>query len=105
MAPRFKKGGGNYRDTQSFVLFDVVINNKWLSRENVSDIAQKLSIDVVPVVGSGTLYQAIENARTGIKSIWGDFEAEGYVLRPKIELLDRNNNRIITKIKCKDFIK
>lgn len=41
--------------------------------------------------------------RKGIKSQWGDFIAEGIVARPATELLTRNGERIITKIKHKDF--
>jgi len=33
----------------------------------------------------------------------GDFEAEGIVARPAVELKNRTCSRIITKIKCKDF--
>jgi hypothetical protein len=41
--------------------------------------------------------------RGGLKSQWGDFEAEGIVARPKVDLFDRGGNRIICKIKGKDF--
>ena len=39
----------------------------------------------------------------GDYTFWGDFQAEGYVARPSIELHTRGGDRIITKIKCKDF--
>lgn len=42
-------------------------------------------------------------ARLGFKSTWGDFQAEGIVARPSVELKNRAGERIITKIKCKDF--
>ena len=42
--------------------------------------------------------------RKGFKSFWGDFRAEGLVVRPGADLLDRHGNRVITKIKHKDFI-
>ncbi len=35
----------------------------------------------------------------------GDFEAEGIVARPDVELLDRRGKRVITKIKAVDFRK
>jgi len=41
--------------------------------------------------------------KKGVKSQWGDFLAEGLVLKPKIELKDRAGKRIVTKIKHKDF--
>ena len=49
------------------------------------------------------LYDAIEKTRKGFNSQWGNFVSEGIVLRPEIELKTRNNQRIITKIKHKDF--
>lgn len=95
--------GGKYRPDSDFVLFDVKIGNWWLKREDVIDIGTKLGIDTVPVIGKGTLLQGIESVKKGLKSQWGDFEAEGIVARPEIDLFTRSGNRIITKIKGKDF--
>ncbi len=102
--PKIQKGGGNYRSDQSFVLFDIRIGEWWLKREDVEDIAKKLGLDIVPIIGEGTLKQMVEKARKGFNSIWGDFAAEGIVARPKTELIARNGKRIITKIKFRDFI-
>jgi hypothetical protein len=96
------KGGGYYKDKR-FVLFDVKIDEWWLQRENVEDIASKLGIPVAPIIGTGTLPEMVELVRPGIKSTWGDFEAEGIVARPGADLLDRAGRRVITKLKCKDF--
>ena len=101
---KIQKGGGNYRQDQSFVLFDVRIGEWWLKRDDVHDVANKLKIESVPVIGYGTLTEMVEKTRNGFNSIWGDFLAEGIVARPKTELFSRNGNRIITKIKYKDFI-
>jgi len=103
---KIQKGGGNYRpDGVDFVLFDVKVGNWWLQRKDCEDIAVKLGIKVVPIVGEGTLLEAVEMVKNGLTSQWGDFEAEGLVCRPKTELCTRGGNRIITKIKSRDFIK
>jgi len=102
--PKIQKGGGNYRSDQSFVLFDIRIGEWWLKREDVKEIAGKLGLDIVPIIGEGTLQEMVEKAKKGFNSIWGDFAAEGIVARPKTELIARNGKRIITKIKHKDFI-
>uniref|UniRef100_A0A6H1Z9I5 Putative RNA ligase n=1 Tax=viral metagenome TaxID=1070528 RepID=A0A6H1Z9I5_9ZZZZ len=100
---KIQKGGGNYRRDQSFVLFDIKIGEWWLQRSDIEDIAQKLKVDVVPIIGTGTLLEMVGKARSGFNSAWGNFFAEGIVARPGIELRARNGSRIITKIKHKDF--
>ena len=100
---KIQKGGGNYRADQDFVLFDVRVGQRWLQRSDVEDVAQKLGLDVVPVIGEGTLHDAVALAKRGIRSTWGDFEAEGIVARPKTELMTRSGHRLVAKIKCRDF--
>jgi len=100
---RIQKGGGNYRPDNSFCLFDVSIGEFWLERDDVQDIAKVLQLEVVPPVGCGTIAQAIEYVKGSCKSHWGDFRSEGLVLRPMIQLFNKQGNRIITKVKCKDF--
>lgn len=117
------QNGGLYREDQAFVLFDVKIGGFWLERKNVDDIAAKLGIDSVPVLGHGTLHDAIEivtsgltwdkagmltkwhggSVKKGLRSTWGDFEAEGIVARTATPLFDRKGERMITKIKAVDF--
>lgn len=101
---KIQKGGGNYKpDGVDFVLFDVWIDGWWLKRGDVLDIAEKLNIDTVPIIGSGTLQNAIDIVKEGFDSRWGGFRAEGLVMRPLVELFARNGERIIAKIKMKDF--
>jgi len=97
------QGSGKYTKTADFILFDIVIDGFWLLRKSIEDIAKGLSLSVVPIVGHGNIEQAIEFVKKDIKSQWGDFEAEGIVLTPQIELFKRNGERIITKIKGVDF--
>lgn len=102
---KIQKVGINYRPDQDFVLFDAKVEDWWLQRRDVEDIAQKLNLDIVPIIGQGTLAEMVEKTKTGFSSIWGDFRAEGIVARPSTELKTRGGQRIITKIKCKDFPK
>lgn len=91
-------------DGCDFVLFDVLVNGSYLERENVEDIASTFSIKVVPIIGHGTLGEAIELTRKGFKSQWGDFLAEGIVARPRVEMFTRKGERVITKVKHRDFL-
>jgi len=101
---KIQKGGGNYiKDGVDFVLFDVVVGNWQLKREDVDEIAKKLGIKSVPMIGEGTLNDAIEMTKKGFNSQWGDFIAEGIVARPKVEFFTRKGDRVITKVKYKDF--
>ena len=95
--------GGCYRDDKGFVLFDIWVNGWWLQRKDVVDIANQFDIDVVPVIGIGTLPDMVKVVKAGFNSQWGKFKAEGIVARPVVELCARNGQRIITKLKCKDF--
>ena len=100
---KIQKVGGNYSATQEFVLFDVKIADWWLERPNVADIAEKLGVDIVPIIGEGTLDDLEALVKSGFESKWGDFLAEGVVARPAVELKTRNGSRIITKLKHTDF--
>lgn len=100
---KIQKGGGNYRQDQNFVLYDVSIGNIWLRRSAVEDIANTLKLDIVPIIGTGTLYDMVEKVKHGFNSFWGNFKAEGIVARPSVELKTRKGDRIITKLKYRDF--
>lgn len=102
---KIQKGGGYLPDGVSFILFDVYIGGIWLKREDVKDIASKLEISVTPIVGEGTLLEAVELVKSGFFSHLRDTPPEGLVMRPKVELLDRLGRRVITKLKLKDFVK
>lgn len=86
-----------------FILFDIKIGGIWLKREIVYGIAKQMGMVYVPVIGYGTIDEAIKLVKSGMKSTFGDFIAEGLVLRAKEGLRDRMGRRIITKIKHKDF--
>jgi len=102
---KIQKGGGNYiPDGVSFILFDVMIGC-FLERQNVEDIAQQLQISIVPIIGMGTLLDAVKMVRDGFHSLIGDCWAEGLVMRPATELMSRRGERIITKVKHKDFVR
>ena len=98
------QSGGNYRPDQDIVLFDARVGEWWLQRAAIEDIAAKLGLDVVPVIGRGTLHDAVQITSMGFTSAWGAFRAEGIVARPVVELKTRAGERVITKIKHRDFV-
>ena len=98
------KGGGLYYAAgQRFVLFDVRVGDYWLKRDAVEDVAQKLGIPVVPVISTCSLATAETIVRNGLTSRWGAFPAEGLVGKPLVELRDRRGERVIVKMKTRDY--
>lgn len=103
--------GHLYRDDISFILFDVALVNyensfvRWLDRGEVFDIASNYNLDVVPFIKRGTLAELEEFVKSGFSSLVADekLQAEGLVCTPSIPLLDKYGNRIIVKLKTKDY--
>jgi hypothetical protein len=101
-----QKGGNYIKNDVDFRLFDVRIGNFWLERDTLEDIAKKLDMDIVPVIGYFTIDEAIDYVKKGFKSTISenkDYDAEGLVLKAPFGLLQRNGGRIMTKIKTCDF--
>lgn len=104
---RIQKGGNYMKDRAGFILFDCKVDSWWLTRDSIEDIANKLSISIVPIIKIGSLLDAVEFCKSGYKSTIAEnhnYDAEGLVMKPKVELFNRNGQRVITKIKYKDFI-
>lgn len=100
--PKIQKGG-LYRSDLSFILFDVFIGDLYLKREDVEDIAKTFNIDAVPIIFTGAIDEAVAFVKTHPKSTIGNAPMEGVVGRPMVEMKDRRGNRIIVKVKVKDF--
>ena len=78
----------------------------FLSWDNVFDIAESLDIPHTEIMWHGTLNEAVDWFIKGnpvVSDIIEGGEAEGWVLRPTIELRNRTGRRIITKLKVRDF--
>lgn len=104
---KIQKGGGDYiPEGCNFILFDVQIG-EWLLRwPDMVDVSTTLGIKHVPIAGDGPLTEAIEYVRSGqllSRCATVRRQAEGLVMRPIVDLFDRRGERIITKIKVKDF--
>lgn len=102
--PKIQKGD-HYRQDHALVAFDVRVGDWWLSRENILDVAAKLSLDVVPLLGTFTLREAVTAVKTqSIESRWQGARIEGIVGHPAVDLYTRKGERIMAKIKVKDFV-
>lgn len=97
------QNGDLYRPDVSFILFDVMINGNYMSRDTVEELAETFGLEVVPVLFEGTLDEGVAFVKSKPQSTIGTAPMEGVVARPKVELQDRCGNRIIVKIKARDF--
>jgi len=107
---KIQKGGGNYiADGQSFILFDIyggsADSGLWFERSSVEQAATALSIDAAPIIETGDLDRACALVAAGFQSPIAQRPtlAEGVVLRPAVELRTRRGDRIISKLKHRDF--
>ena len=97
--------GSAYKKEQDFILFDIMIGKTFLKREDIEEIAKSFNLDIVPIVVKGTIKEAIDFIKTNPNSaITEEIKVmEGLVGVPLARLTDFRGNRIIVKIKYKDF--
>ncbi len=105
--------GGIYRKDMALRIFDVLVGPWWLEPANVADVAEKLGILTVPQLGTiDTLPASIGDLRDILAGGWtkvaeggsGDY-AEGIVARTVPLLLTRKGERLMWKLKVRDFAK
>ena len=101
--PKIQKGGELYRSDVNFILFDVTVGDIYLRRGDVEDIAHMFGLDIVPIVLTGTIDEAVEFVKSKPDSTFGAAKMEGVVGHPIVEIYDRNGKRVIVKIKVRDF--
>ena len=101
---KIQKVGSKYiPDGVDFILFDICIGETYLQRGAVEELGEAFGIKVVPVVLIGTVDDAIEYVKQKPESRLAPITMEGLVGRPIYELKDRRGNRIILKVKVRDF--
>lgn len=103
---KIQKVGHDYiPDGVGFIMFDLLIGDNYQPLDCALDCAVAFDIPYVPVIKTGPLSEAIEYVKEHHDSVLanGRCEMEGLVCRPACELRDRCGNRVIVKIKWRDF--
>jgi ATP-dependent RNA circularization protein (DNA/RNA ligase family) len=106
--------GGSYRQGMSFRLFDVLVGEWWLEPEAIADVATKLGIFTVPILGeidalpsqADELKQLLGhdgNSTVAIQDGGRGVRAEGIVARTVPMLFTRRGQRLMWKLKFRDF--
>lgn len=81
------------------------MGDTFLKREDIEEIAKAFSLEVVPIVLTGTIREAVDYVKTKPRSTIAleEKESEGLVGTPLARLTDSRGNRIIVKVKVCDF--
>jgi len=105
--------GNKYSSDNGFALFDVLIVKDefeygvWLEFDSLNDIAKKLEIEIVPLLGYWTIDEITEYVKFNAKSAFAKQELvmEGIVAKSHPIMLDRLGHIIKFKLKCNDYVK
>jgi hypothetical protein len=117
--PKIVPGSGAYRKDVSFRLFDCLIKgdtgNWWLERQDLEDIAMKLGIKCVPILGiidflpvdSLQMLKIFQDNKNRLVAIEEDgmvgMVPEGIIAKTEPLLSNRKGERVMWKLKIKDF--
>lgn len=98
-----------YGPNLRFVVFEVKVGDSWLNVPNAQDVANKLGLEFIHYTRIPTDLDSINTERDAdsIQAIRNGIGSgkirEGIVLRPLIELVKNNGERIISKHKRDEF--
>lgn len=103
--------GGRYRPDVRVRLFDVYIDGWWLEPEKVMEVADNMRLLTVPYIGylselpksKEDLDELIPHSVVAIHESGQVYKAEGIVARTRPLLFNRKGERLMWKLKYKDF--
>ena len=94
----------------NFTVFDMLINDSiWLNDESVRFNCVRMGLDSVPDLGVMFTSDIVEMCREGFVSVVSEdairnnLIAEGVIAKPPVPLYTQNGDRVIWKLKHKDF--
>jgi hypothetical protein len=98
--------GGKYRPDKGFLLFDLLQHGEpgfYAPWEVLKVLAVETKIPLVPVIMRGSLWDAYKAVQAGLQSrIANDF-AEGLVGRPAVPVRGVYGERLLVKVKHRDY--
>ena len=112
---KIQKRGGNYRKGVSFRIFDIWIDGWWLNQSLVMELAAKLGVETAPLAREcidwlpryySDLFNLLPISRVAREEndvYPKGFHPEGVVGRTEPLLFDRRGDRVMWKLKYRDF--
>lgn len=103
---KIQAGGGLYSPEADFIVFDVQVGEIFLERKDIEEIAKAFNLKVVPIILEGTIQEAVDYVKskpTSVIAIQSLKEMEGVVGTPLKRIYNVKGERIIVKVKVKDF--
>jgi ATP-dependent RNA circularization protein (DNA/RNA ligase family) len=105
------QSGGNYRNGVSFRVFDVLVGKWWLEYESANEICSKMNVAMVPLIGTldefpnsfAELVDVIPRSEVALLEKNKELQAEGIVAKSSPMLFNRYGERVMWKLKFKDF--
>lgn len=101
------QSGGNYSDELGFMAFDMMVNDKvWLAPNEFRTNAQYMGLAYTPSLGTLTTEQIFLMVAGGFKSTFAineDYDAEGIIAKPPLNLFDQRGQRVMFKLKTCDL--
>lgn len=102
--PGIQKAGQAYGGEKRFILFDVLVGDWWLSWDDVVDVARKLGVETVPVLGRDVSLEDAEALVCDSRLLSPDsMHIEGIVARTDPYLFDGRGHRVMFKYKVRDL--
>lgn len=106
---KMQRWSHTYGNTLKFVAFDVKINNLWLCVPDAEQFIKNIGLSFVPYVKISTSIEELNKQRDKDSElakccgISDSRKSEGIVIRPLVELIKNNGERVICKHKRDDF--
>lgn len=97
--------GKLYRPDKAFIMFDVCVNGMFLPLSAITEIATAFGVPAVQALCVGTLDElvAFVKSKPVSPSSQQPQVIEGLVASPEVEMRDQSGNRMVVKIKVRDF--
>jgi hypothetical protein len=101
------QSGGNYSESLGFRAFDMLVNDQvWLAPDDVRKNADLMNLEMAPYLGEMTTEQIFLLVAGGFKSTFAknrEYDAEGVIAKPRFNLYDQRNRRVMFKLKHNDL--